>query len=96
MQFFVHEGRHYGHILDPRTGWPAEGVLSATVLAPSAAEADALSTAFYVLGPDGAAKYCAQHPAVAALILTPGVRAGSVERHTIGLTDDDWIEAEPL
>ena len=48
-QFFFHEGRRLGHILDPRTGRPAEGTLSATVLARSAAEADALSTAFYVL-----------------------------------------------
>lgn len=95
VQFFVHEGRHYGHILDPRTGRPAEGVLSASVLAPSAAEADALSTAFYVLGPEGTAKYCAAHPAVAALLLVPGEREGSVERHAFGLTADDWIEAEP-
>ena len=33
-QYFMHEGRRYGHILDPRSGWPAEGVLSATVIAP--------------------------------------------------------------
>jgi thiamine biosynthesis lipoprotein len=42
-----------GHILDPRTGRPAEGgVLQATALAPTAAEADAWSTALFVLGPD--------------------------------------------
>ena len=53
-QFFYHAGRRFGHILDPRTGQPAEGVLSSTVLARTAAEADALSTAFYVLGPTAA------------------------------------------
>ena len=36
---------------DPRTGQPASGVLSATVLADTAAEADALATAAYILGP---------------------------------------------
>ncbi len=38
------------HILDPRSGQPASGVLAATVLAKSATEADALSTAVFVLG----------------------------------------------
>jgi thiamine biosynthesis lipoprotein len=52
-QFFVERGRRLGHILDPRTGRPAEGVISATVLAGSAAEADALATALYVLGEEG-------------------------------------------
>ena len=49
-----YQGKRYGHILDPRTGWPAEGVFSTTVVAPTAAEADALSTAFYVLGIESA------------------------------------------
>ncbi len=62
FQSFRHRGRRYGHILDPRTGWPAEGVLSVTVLAPTAAEADALSTAFYVMGPEAAMDYCRHHP----------------------------------
>ena len=46
FQSFRHRGRRYGHILDPRSGRPAEGVLSSTVVAPTAALADALSTAF--------------------------------------------------
>ncbi|MFM1903075.1 MAG: hypothetical protein RLZZ440_975, partial [Planctomycetota bacterium] len=52
-QFFVDRGRRLGHLLDPRSGRPAEGVISATVLAPTAAEADALATAAYVLGEAG-------------------------------------------
>ncbi len=47
-------GRYYPHILDPRTGRPAVGVSSITVVAPTGAEADALSTAAFVLGvPEG-------------------------------------------
>jgi thiamine biosynthesis lipoprotein len=61
-QFFRHKGRRYGHIIDPRTSWPAEGVLSVTVLAPTAALADGLSTAFYVLGADRAREYCRGRP----------------------------------
>jgi thiamine biosynthesis lipoprotein len=69
FRHLVHEGRRLGHILDPRTGWPAEGVASATVLAPTAAEADALATAFYILGVEQARAYCEAHPEVAAVLL---------------------------
>ena len=89
-QFFYHQGRRYGHILDPRTGWPADAVLSTTVLAPTAADADALATAFYVLGLDESRAYCAQHPEIAALIVTPGDRSGAADVHAIGLDDRDW------
>ena len=68
FQSFRHRGRRYGHILDPRTGWPADGVLSVTVLTPTAAEADALSTAFYVMGPEAAMSYCQHRPSIAAIL----------------------------
>jgi thiamine biosynthesis lipoprotein len=93
-QFFLYEGRRYGHILDPRTGWPAEGVLSVSVLAPTAAEADALSTAFYVMGNEAAREYCRQHPDISALMLCPGARAGSLETHFLGIDERDWTPAE--
>jgi thiamine biosynthesis lipoprotein len=48
--FFLHRGERYHHVLDPRTGWPARGARSATVLHRDAATADALSTALMVLG----------------------------------------------
>lgn len=89
-QFFVHQGRRYGHILDPRTGWPAEGVLTSSVLAPTAAEADALATAFYVLGPEAAGEYCRSHKNVAAVMLCPGPRAASIETHRFGLDERNW------
>ncbi|MFM7056980.1 MAG: FAD:protein FMN transferase, partial [Planctomycetota bacterium] len=69
IQFFRHEGRRYGHILNPATGWPAEGVLSATVLAPSAAVADALSTVFFAIGPEKAVDCCRRMPEI-CMILT--------------------------
>ena len=75
-QFFEKDGRRYGHVIDPRTGWPAAGVLSASVVARSAAEADALSTAFLVGGPELAASYCKSHPNVMALVVSEGESAG--------------------
>jgi thiamine biosynthesis lipoprotein len=77
-QFFIRGGRRYGHILDPRTGRPAEGLYSATVIAPTAAEADALSTAFYVMGPESVRHYCAERPAISALLVAPADREGEV------------------
>ena len=44
------EGRRYGHIIDPRTGRPVQRDLLACVVAPSAAQAEALSTALLILG----------------------------------------------
>jgi thiamine biosynthesis lipoprotein len=67
-QFVTADGRRYGHVLDPRTGWPASGVLSATVVTRDAADADALATAFLVGGPALAHRYCARHANVLALL----------------------------
>ena len=54
-KFYVKDGKKYAHTIDPRSGRPVEhGLLSATVVAPTAAEADALATACMVLGPQGA------------------------------------------
>ena len=69
IQFFRHEGKRYGHILDPRTGWPVDGMLSVTVLAPSAALADALSTAFFVMGVEKARQCCKNWPEVGVILL---------------------------
>jgi thiamine biosynthesis lipoprotein len=67
-QHFLHEGRKLGHILDPRTGWPAEGMRLSAVTAPTAAEADALATAFFILGVDRAQAYCDTHPQIGAIL----------------------------
>ena len=50
-RFFEINGKRYHHIIDPRTGYPSQGCLSATVIAPEAEFADSLATALCVLGP---------------------------------------------
>ena len=77
-QFFVDRGRRLGHILDPRRGAPAEGVLSATVIAPTAAEADSLATALYVLGPEGLATIAPRGGDVNAALVVPARSAAAV------------------
>jgi thiamine biosynthesis lipoprotein len=49
---FIYDGKTYHHIIDPRTGWPAEGTRSATVIHTDATTADAAATALFVAGPD--------------------------------------------
>lgn len=73
-QFFERGGKRYVHIIDPRTGWPADRVSSVTVIAPSAAVTDALATAFYVGGPELAAAYCDAHPNILVLMLESGAK----------------------
>jgi thiamine biosynthesis lipoprotein len=65
------DGQRFGHLIDPRTGRPVESVLSATVVAPTGLESDALSTGFFVLGPDRAKQAAASLPGVRALFAVP-------------------------
>ena len=74
FQYLEHRGRKLGHILDPRVGWPASGVLSSTVVANSAAEADALATAFFITGPKKAEDFCRSHEDVGVILLVEGAR----------------------
>ncbi|MGA2034657.1 MAG: FAD:protein FMN transferase [Thermoguttaceae bacterium] len=90
FQSFRYRGRRYGHILDPRSGEPAAGVFSATVLAPTAALADALSTAFYVMGPQAALAYCREHAEIAVIMLCPRGHETGWQVHSAGLAADQW------
>jgi thiamine biosynthesis lipoprotein len=67
-QYVDAAGTRYGHVLDPRSGWPAQGLLSVSVVAADAATADALATAFLVGGEDLARRYCAAHPDTLAFL----------------------------
>ncbi len=91
FQQFVADGRVYGHILDPRTGEPALGPASVTVLAPTAAAADALSTAFYLLGPDAAAAYIAVHPEIGAVFVERGPDESAPRLSVFGLGEHDFF-----
>jgi thiamine biosynthesis lipoprotein len=80
-QFVVVDGTRYGHVIDPRTGWPASGVTSASVIASSAAVADALSTAFLIGGIDLAQRYCAEHRDVVAIVTEEDSKPVTFGRH---------------
>lgn len=86
FQHLEYNGRKLGHIIDPRTGWPAEGLASATAIAPTAAAADALATAFFILGIEKTRTYCAAHPDVAAILLP---QEGQIVPIILGLTAEE-------
>lgn len=85
IQFYRHEGRRFGHILDPRTGWPVDGMLSVTVLAPSAAVADALSTAFFVLGVEKARLCCKNWPGLGVILVPFPEQGRKLQPAVIGI-----------
>lgn len=64
------QGRHYSHIFDPRTGQPAQHVLSSTVVAPRTIDADALATICSVLPAEESLALIDSLPQTAALIVT--------------------------
>jgi FAD:protein FMN transferase len=94
FQHFVVDGHAYGHLIDPRSGEPASGPASVTVLAPTAALADALSTAFYLLGADAAADYVDKHPEVGVVIVEQGISRSLSPLIVLGLSDHDFAAAE--
>ena len=61
----------YHHILDPETGWPAQnGLVSVTVLTNDGVAADALATAFFVMGEEKTKAWLLSHPDVSAILIT--------------------------
>jgi thiamine biosynthesis lipoprotein len=62
-------GRHYSHIVDPRTGMPADQIISSTVIAENPAVAGALATALSVMAPEESARLVASMPGVEYLLV---------------------------
>ncbi len=49
-KFFRAEGKLYSHIMDPRTGWPAQGIAAVSVIAPRTLDSEAWTKPFYING----------------------------------------------
>ncbi|MFK8165304.1 MAG: FAD:protein FMN transferase [Lewinella sp.] len=68
-KFVRFNGIRYAHIIDPRTGYPSTGIVSVTILAPSAELADALATSVFVMGVDTGVNFINQIPNVDCIII---------------------------
>ncbi len=66
-KYFLYEGRRIHHLLNPRTGMPADSCQSTTVIAPNAEQADAMATGLFVLGANMGLKALANFPNCSAL-----------------------------
>lgn len=105
---FEINGKHYSHIVDPRTGMPADDVISSTVVAPDAAEAGALATAFSVMKPAESQKVAQSMPGVEyLLVMKNGERVASAEFASllrakptmaplVAAAEDEWNPAMEL
>lgn len=73
---FLHEGKRYGHIIDPRTGWPvANGCIQATVVAQNCLQAGVLATTAFVLGVPRGIEFIQACPGAEGMIVTDRARA---------------------
>ena len=76
LRCFVADGKRYGHIVDPRTGWPVgNGCMQATVIANTCLQAGVLSTTAFVLGVPKGVEFIQACPGAEGLLLTDKTRA---------------------
>lgn len=83
-------GKRYHHILDPRTGRPAEKCISVTVVTPDLQTVRGLSASIFILGPDEGMKLIRRMPGVEALIVTPDMHIYATE--FFGIPDGKILE----
>jgi thiamine biosynthesis lipoprotein len=81
-QFVSANGKRYGHIMDPRTGRPAEGLLAVTVVAKNGYVTDAWDTPLFALGAAAARRVAKAREDIAAVIVEPGAEG----------VDTVWVE----
>jgi thiamine biosynthesis lipoprotein len=85
-QYVAADGRTFGHIMDPRTGRPAEGLIAVTLVSKSAFTCDAWDTPLFVLGLDEAKRKALAHPEFSAILVEPGPSG----------VDTVWVEHDLL
>jgi thiamine biosynthesis lipoprotein len=84
-RFFTVNGVRYHHLLDPKTGLPARGCQSVTVIAGSTAEADALATAAFVMGAAKGLAFLREIEGVEGIIVDAEGSVSFTDRKTLGL-----------
>ena len=68
-KYVVLNGVKYSHIIDPRTGWPAQGLVSVSIFAPKAELADALATSVFVMGRETGLDFINQLPNIECVMV---------------------------
>ena len=84
--FYYKDGKKYAHTIDPRTGYPVQhNILSATVIAEDCMTADALATAFMVMGLEKAEEFCKANPKIDAYFIYSGEKGNFETYYTEGM-----------
>ncbi len=92
-QFFHHRGKRYGHVIDPRTGFPAGDLASLTVITNSAADADACGTGLFVAGTDEIETLSSEPWFPHAVLIRNGKRQDEVAISCLG--EIEWAAPPP-
>jgi FAD:protein FMN transferase len=95
VRYFEKDEIKYHHILDPRTGYPANsGIISATIIGQNSMEADALSTAVFILGLRDGMELVSRNPSVEGIFITSEkkvyVTRGAKEKFSFIDTSDEF------
>jgi len=98
-RFFEIEGKNYCHIMNPHTGWPVQGVLSAAVLAATGTDTDGRSAGCFVMGVDGTRKYLAAQPNLEVIFYLPTDKRSKYKRvllrsNSYTIPSDSIVEIE--
>ena len=89
--YYYRDGKKVAHTIDPRTGYPVQhSILSATVLAPDCATADAYATSFMVLGLDSAMAICNRHPELQGYFIYADEQGQFATCHSDGF--EKWLK----
>ncbi len=94
-QSFIHGGRRLGHVIDPRTGWPADHWLSVTVLADDATTADVLATALFVMNRDEFHKFIQKNTGIGIIALRYGKTEGDLVAEVANIARERvaWLDS---
>lgn len=92
---FQADGKTYGHVLDPRSGEPAEKALLAAVVLPSATETDAFSTALLIAGEEGHGQIACLRTGMKTLVMSGLAADGSHRLAGRGIDGEQTAQRKP-